>query len=453
MNGGEPTDVDVAVVGAGIAGLTAAHELVRAGLAVRVFETRSRAGGRMASHRHAGYTMDEGAEQIPSSGYRATWELLRRNGMSEAELPLIGGPIAMWRAGAAHSGVSDLRGLVGGAGLGPRARLDLARFLAWAARHRRRFDADVPESSPLGTTTVAALARRYHPDLHDYLFQPVVGSFFGWQPERSAAAPFVSLMLDVGPPSAWRTYRDGMDTLARELAAHLDVRTGTTVTQVTADAGIALVTTDHGPVTARAALLCVPAPVAARLHTDEREPVRRFVDACTFTPTLKVSCLLDRPLRLPARERLYTLLTPAAEEPVLAGIIADHVKHPGRAPAGRGLLTLMTNPSAIPGLLDAPDDTVAAALVEPAARYVPGLADSVTATFTHRFRHGLPEATPEALRLRAGFAARNGRYPVDYAGDWEFLRPSSEGAVRSAARTASRVLACLRTPVRAKERV
>jgi oxygen-dependent protoporphyrinogen oxidase len=281
----------------------------------------------------------------------------------------------------------------------------------------------------------------------------VVGSFFGWQPERSTAAPFVSLLLDVGPPSTWRTYRNGMDTLARTLADGLDVTTGVTVTRVATDNGTSVLTTDRGPVTARAALLCVPAPVAARLHTDEREPVRRFVEACTFTPTLKVGCLLDRPLAPTARGPLYTLLTPAVEEPVLAGIIADHVKHPGRAPAGRGLLTLMTNPSAIPDLLDAPDDTVAAALVEPATRYVPGLADAVTATFTHRFRHGLPEATPEALRLRAGFAARDARYPVDYAGDWEFLRPSSEGAVRSAARTAARVLAHLRAPARARERV
>lgn len=331
--------------------------------------------------------------------------------------------------------------------------MDLARFLAWSARHRRRFDPDLPESTPLGTATVATLARRYHPDLHDYLFQPVAGSFFGWQPERSAAAPFVSLMLDVGPPSTWRTYRHGMDTLARRLADGLDVHTGTTVTRVAVDGDTAVLTTDGGPVTARVALLCVPAPAAARLHTDERERVRRFVEACTFTPTLKVSCLLDRPLAPTAPRPLYTLLTPAAEEPVLAGIIVDHVKHHERAPAGRGLLTLMTNPSAIPDLLDAPEDTVAAALVEPATRYVPGLADAVTATFTHRFRHGLPEATPAAMRLRADFAARDGRYPVDYAGDWEFLRPSAEGAVRSAARTASRVLARVRTPARAEVRV
>lgn len=445
-------DLDVAVVGAGIAGLTAAHELSRAGLSVRVFEARDRVGGRMASHRHDGYTMDEGAEQIPSHGYRATWELVRRMGILDDDLPRIGGPLAMWRDGAVHLGVSSSRGLLTGAGLRPRARLDLARFTAWTARQRRRFDADRPEATPLGDATVAALARRYHPDLLDYLFQPVVGSFFGWHPERSAAAPFVSLMLEVGPPSTWRTYRDGMDTLARALAEDLDVVARTAVSQVDVDGGNAVLTTDRGQVTARVAVLCVPAPVAARLHTDHREPVRRFIDACTFTPTLKVSCLLDRPLAPVAPRPVYTLLTPAVEEPVLAGIIVDHVKHPGRAPAGRGLLTLMTTPAAIPSLLDAPDEEVADALVRPATRYVPGLENAVTATFPHRFRHGLPEATPAALALRAGFAARQPG-PVDYAGDWEYLRPSSEGAVRSAAGVAARVLARLRVTARTREPV
>ncbi len=446
------TDLDVAVVGAGIAGLTTAHELTRAGLSVRVFEARDLVGGRMASHRHDGYTMDEGAEQIPSHGYRATWELVRRTGIPAEDLPRIGGPLAMWRDGTAHLGVSSPQGLLTGAGLRGRAWWDLARFTASTARQRRLFDPDRPESTPLGSATVAQLSRRYHPDLLDYLFQPVVGSFFGWHPDRSAAAPFVSLLLEVGPASSWRTYRDGMDTLARTLAADLDVVTGTTVSSVDVDGGHTVLTTDRGALSARAAVLCVPAPVATRLHTDRREPVRRFLDACTFTPTLKLSCLLDRPLAPVAPRPVYTLLTPEVEEPALAGIIVDHVKHPGRAPAGRGLLTLMTTPAAIPALLDAPDQEVADALVRPAARYVPGLEAALTATFTHRFRHGLPEATPAALALRAGFAARQPG-PVDYAGDWEYLRPSSEGAVRSAAGAAARVLATLRSTTRTREPV
>lgn len=433
-------DIDVAVVGAGVAGLTVAHELARAGLSVRVYEAGDRVGGRMSSHRQDGYTLDEGAEQISTHGYRATWELIHRLGITLDEVPLIGGPMAMWRDGVAHPGVSDPRGLLTGAGLSPRARLDLARLLAFAARNRARLDPDHPERTPLGARTVAEFAARYHPDLHDYLFQPVVGSFFGWDTRRSAAAPFMSLMQAVGPLSTWRTYRDGMDTLARRLADGVDVVTGTEVSEVVAERGFARLGTATGSVVARAVVLCVPAPIAARLYANPPAAERDFLTACTFTPILKVGCLLDRPLAPRSRTPLYSLLTPAVEDPALALIIVDHVKHPGRAPSGRGLLSLMATPAVIPDLLDADDAEAAAALTGPAARYVPGLGAATVATVVSRFRHGLPEATPQALGLRAGFAAR-ALGPVDYAGDWVMLRPSSEGAVRSAAETAARVVA------------
>ncbi|MGP3924283.1 protoporphyrinogen/coproporphyrinogen oxidase [Streptomyces sp. 8N616] len=447
-------DLDVAVVGAGIAGLTAAHELQRAGRKVRVFEERGHVGGRMHSLRHDGYTIDEGAEQIPLHGYRATWELLARLGVPDGDVPRIGRSIATWRNGRARPGVADRSAVLTGAGLSPRARLDLARFLVWTALRRKSFDCDHPEETPLGAATVREFAGRYHRDLHDYLLQPVTGSFFGWNTARSTAAPAVSLLLAVGYAASWRTYRGGMDLLARRLTEGLDVVTGSTVRQVICDHDRARVVLggsgetrpgDAGQgdvVTARSVVLCVPAPVAARLYANAPEEELSFLSACTFTPTLKVSCLLDRPLAPPSRRPLYVLLTPEAEDSVLSGIVVDHAKHPDRAPVGKGLLSLMANARSIPKLLDTPRDQIAARLTTAARRYVPGLEAAVRHTFVHSFVHGLPEATPEALRRRARFVTRGIR-PVEYAGDWVMLRPSSEGAVRSGALAASRVLSRL----------
>ncbi|MBB5158786.1 NAD(P)/FAD-dependent oxidoreductase [Saccharopolyspora phatthalungensis] len=437
------TDLDVAVVGAGVAGLTTAHELHRAGLQVRVFEQQDHVGGRMHSLRHDGYTIDEGAEQIPLHGYRATWELLNRLRVPITDVPLIGKSIGMWRDGRAHAGVAEKSAAFSGAGLSPRARLDLVRFLAWSARHRDEFDCDHPERSPLGTATVKEFAARYHRDLHDYLLQPVAGSFFGWNTARSTAAPMVSLLLAVGDVGTWRTYRDGMDLLARRLADGLDVVTGSVVRQVVSDRGVVRLFVGGDVVTARSVVLCVPAPIAARLYANPSGEDSAFLSACTFTPTLKVSCLLDRPLAPESSKPLYVLLTPEAEDDALSGIIVDHAKHPGRAPAGKGLLSLMANARTIPELLQAPEQQVVERLTTAARRYVPGLESACREHFVHSFVHGLPEATPEALHRRARFMARPVG-PVEYAGDWVMLRPASEGAVRSGALAAARVRSRLR---------
>ncbi|MFV0138018.1 NAD(P)/FAD-dependent oxidoreductase [Streptomyces sp. HMX87] len=438
-------DLDVAVVGGGVAGLTTAYELRRAGLDVRVFEEQDHVGGRMHSFRHDGYTIDEGAEQISPHGYRATWELLARLGVPLSDVPRIDKGVGTWRDGRAHPGVADRAAVLSGAGLAPRARIDLARILAWTAAHRAAFDPDHPERTPLGAATIREFTARYHRDVHDYLFQPVSGCFFGWDTARSAAAPMVSLLLSVGPAGSWRTYRDGMDLLARRLAEEVDVVTGSRVHQVVGGRDGARLLVGDGAVTARSVVLCVPAPVAARLHAGAPEDELSFLRACTFTPTLKVSCLLDRPLTPPSRKPLYILLTPEAEDSTLSGIIVDHAKHPGRVPEGKGLLTLIAAARTAPDLLTAPPHEVVDRLVGAARRYVPGLRPARGRNFVHSFTHGLPEATPEALRHRPRFMARDVR-PVEYAGDWVMLRPASEGAVRSGALAASRVLSRLRKP-------
>lgn len=447
-------DLDVAVVGAGMAGLTAAEELARSGLSVRVFETSRQVGGRTASFRHRGYTVDTGAEQLSPSDYRATWELLDRLGIRDADTPQLGGRIAVWRGRRARPGVAETRGVLAGAGLGLRGRADLVRFQNWVQRRRDRFDNDPPERNSLGTTTLTELAHRYHRDLHDYLLQPVAGAFFGSDPERSAAASVVSLLLEAGHAGHWRTYRNGMDTAARILAARLDVRTGQTVQQVVSGNRSAQLLTDTGAVSARTVLLCVPAPVAARLHANPTELELQYLTATTFHPAVKVSCLLRRPVVPRGGKTTYMLLIPAVSDSALSAITFGHRKNPDRAPAGTGLLTLMPARAAAPSMLQHSDRDAIDALTTAAERYLPGLPDATWRTFVHRHEHGLPEATPAALRLRAGFSGRP-TGSVDYAGDWVLQRPTSEAAVRSGALAASRARAQLATraaavPVRAR---
>ncbi|MGH3998239.1 MAG: FAD-dependent oxidoreductase, partial [Pseudonocardiaceae bacterium] len=346
----------------------------------------------------------------------------------------------MWRGDRAHPHVGRPLGLLTGAGLSVRGRLDLLRLNVRTALRTREFDPDHPERTPLGEVSVAAFASRYRRELTDYLFQPLVGTFFGWQPDRSAAAALVSLLLATRNTANWRTYREGMDTLARRLAERVNVTTGAGVQEVVCAPGSARILAGGSSLTARSVVLCVPAPVALDLYANVARDERSFLEASTYTSMLRVSCVLDRPLAPRGSRSSHVVLIPEVENPLLAAITVDHNKAVGRAPTGRGLVSLLTCPRATRELIDATDTEVVDRTVEQGERYLPGLRRTTRAHFVHRFRHGLPEVTPAALRLRSGFLRRALR-AVDYAGDWVLLRPSSEGAVSSADLAAWRVLA------------
>lgn len=445
--GGAPV-LDVAVVGAGPAGLATAYALAERGRTVRVLEAAGDVGGRMRTVRAHGCLIDTGAEMFPGpAGYPATWALIAALGLDRdpGAVPNVPAALAVWRGGRARPNAGRPLGLVTGAGLGPRARLDLVRLLVRLGRLARRgaLDPDRPEPAGLAAATVADLARPYHPDLYDHLVHPLAAGFFGWDPERSAAAPFAAHLAASGGSHTWRTYRDGMDTLARALAARLDVATGHPVTRVTGGGGAVRLESPSGAVTARAAVLAVPAPVAAALYDDPRAAAREFLAECGYTPMLRVSLVMDAP---PESGRAsFATLIPAAADPLLGVITLDHRKHPGRAPRGRGLVSLIASPRGCRELFGEPDEVVAERLAARAARFLPGLRAGPAHIRVHRFRHGLPEATPRALRTRGAFAARPAG-PVEYAGDWVPLRPCSEGAVVSAALAADRIHAYLSSP-------
>lgn len=77
---------DILVVGAGLAGLTAARTLVRAGRRVRVLEASGQVGGRVQSRSQGGFLLDAGY-QVLFTGYPAVRRQLDLDALDLVSLP------------------------------------------------------------------------------------------------------------------------------------------------------------------------------------------------------------------------------------------------------------------------------------------------------------------------------------------------------------------------------
>ncbi len=86
---GLPSDVDVAVIGAGSAGIGAARRLREAGtVSMVVLEARERVGGRAHTIAAAGFALDRGAEWLHSADRNPLSPIAQHRGFSVHRRPL-----------------------------------------------------------------------------------------------------------------------------------------------------------------------------------------------------------------------------------------------------------------------------------------------------------------------------------------------------------------------------
>ena len=232
----------IVVVGAGIAGLTAAHDLVAAGHDVVVLEGADRAGGKLRRHKVAGVVVDVGAEamlQVRPEGVElarslglepvhptdAASRIWTRGELRPLPRTLMGAPVDL--DGLAASGVLSEEGL---------------------ARAREERITPVEGDVSVGDL----VAGRFGEEVTDRLVEPLLGGVYAGRSREisaRAAVPQLVALAERGsiaeqagsrPPSDGPVFAGisgGMAILAEALAEGLDVRTGSPVRELRRTAG------------------------------------------------------------------------------------------------------------------------------------------------------------------------------------------------------------------------
>lgn len=221
----------VAVVGAGMAGLAAAHELVKEGLEVTVFEKNSYVGGRIKTDVYDGQLIEGGA-QTYFEFYDLTRRLIGELGLAATERYLPGRP-GILRGGEIWD-VSLGPALLFDGGLSFGSKLLLGKVLRRLAANWRRLDYErLHEAHDLDAKSVAEFAvEELNREILEYMIEPVLSGLFYWPADEvSQAALFVLLrqaLFGLRP----MTLTGGMGSLPEAMAQALDVRVNHKVTQI-----------------------------------------------------------------------------------------------------------------------------------------------------------------------------------------------------------------------------
>ena len=284
----------VVIVGAGVAGLACARDLVAAGQPVQVLEAADGIGGRMRTDRRDGFLLDRGF-QVFNTSYP---QVKRRINLRALQLcPFT--PGVLLQAGDRRlrfadptrrlNGATDLlRGrLARPADVVALARMSTADMLLPAALIKQQPD----------RTTFAALGEAgISPALCELLFRPFLSGVF-LEDELETSARFFHLV--------WRSMlrgtlclpRRGIQAVPEQLAAGLPagtVRLGTPVSALTGD-GVALA--DGAEIAARAVVVATGPVAAARLLPGLSVPATRtvttFYHAAATSPLAEPTLLVD----------------------------------------------------------------------------------------------------------------------------------------------------------------
>jgi monoamine oxidase len=248
---------DTIVVGAGVAGLTAARLLVEAGRDVVVFEARDRVGGRVSTDRRFGLVTDMGASWIHGINDSPVAAAAHAFGMRTAEFT-VGGyqpdsrPIAYYGPdghrltdAAAKAFIGDIHA-VDASLLGVVATSD-------------------PDASYRDVTEAALAAQGWNAErtqrVREYLEHRSEEQYGAWIEDLAAHG-----LDDDSIDGDEVVFPDGYDRLPRRLAEGLDIRLIHVVSRVEWSAEGVVVTTDHGVFAADSAVITVPVGV---LQSDE----------------------------------------------------------------------------------------------------------------------------------------------------------------------------------------
>ena len=402
----------VAVIGAGLSGMSAAYRLKKAGWEVSVFESEDQVGGRTLTGETQGYRYELGAT-VAAKSFIPYFELAEELGLKLLPTPPV---VSIFRDGQVHCLY-----------LNKLARSGLTtRIFSWPAKFKSlliAFDVarasmkgyldftDLAKSAPIDTESAADyLRRRVGDELYDYLGDPLIRTMTMTNGDKISKVEFFSGIMNVINGQAY-VLEGGQGYMTKALAQHVDVKTGHRVASVVETATGVEVDGEQFD----AAVVAAPLPVAYEICPGYRDLLAPLNNVLEYTECLSVAISTNVVPDCPA----WIVQMASRDFPEVAQIVLEHNKSPEHAPEGHGLFACLWEKDASVQHRDASDEFIRDETFKAVCKAFPELEGSADFFDIKRWKHAIPWTKIGSYKEIGRFnAALDPTARVQFAGDY-----------------------------------
>jgi oxygen-dependent protoporphyrinogen oxidase len=429
----------IIIVGAGIAGLSAAYELKKASQEVIILEGQDHVGGRMTTVDWCGFKVDVGAKFVTTTD-ESLLGMVRTLGLEDQLVRDESGlTITIFRDGKLHSAnFLSIPSYFGWSGVSLRARIAMLKLIPYFLKMIRLKNVYHLEQAPgpdLEETYEQFFYNRISEEMFEYWAIPMFEVMCSYSGEDVSRKAFLAMMMAYMNADSV-TFKDGVGVLPNTLADRFEIKLNARVKgiDVLPDGSGAKVKYEQEgserSISATSIVLAIPGNYALGLFENPRPVWQQFFPQVNYS----TGALHYHIVETDYQPEVEGVFIPRSTKLPISGVGFEEYKD------GRWLM--ISDPSIYTFSMDKSEEELNQEAVETATKIFPMIEGKFVAHRIFRWREKVPTFRPGYLDALAAFWEDPQEGPIYFCGDY-FAGPSTGGALYSGMECAARILADL----------